>query len=85
MTTAKHIYDEVRNLPESQAQEVLYFVTRLKAKHLEDMGKRRNAALSALAMYRGRFEVAKATLAKSCMTAESFADSNIVSTHKAQI
>lgn len=59
MTTADHIYDEVRNLPESQAREVLDFVTRLKAKRLADAGARRNTALSTLAKYRGRFEATK--------------------------
>jgi hypothetical protein len=31
MSTAAHIYNEVRTLPESQAREVLDFVARLKA------------------------------------------------------
>jgi hypothetical protein len=59
MTTAEHIYDEVRTLPESEAREVLDFVTRLKAKRNADQGARRKAALSTLAKYRGRFEAAK--------------------------
>jgi len=61
MTTAEHIYDEVRTLPESQAQEVLDFVARLKAKRLADAGTRRKTALSTLAKYRGRFEATKTT------------------------
>lgn len=51
MSAAEHIYNEVRTLPESQAREVLDFVVRLKT--------RRQAALSTLAKYRGRFEAVK--------------------------
>jgi len=59
MSTAEHIYNEVRTLPESQAREVLDFVERLKAKRHADAAARRAAALSTLAKYRGRFEAAK--------------------------
>jgi hypothetical protein len=59
MSTAEHIYDEVRTLPESQAREVLDFVTRLKAKRHADHDARRKAALSTLAKYRGRFEAVR--------------------------
>jgi hypothetical protein len=59
MSTAEHIYDEVRTLPESQAREVLDFVTRLKAKRHADHEARRQGALSVLTKYRGRFEAAK--------------------------
>jgi hypothetical protein len=59
MSTAEHIYDEVRTLPESQAREVLDFVTRLKAKRHADHEARREGALSVLAKYRGRFEAVK--------------------------
>jgi hypothetical protein len=61
MSTAEHIYNEVRTLPESQAREVLDFVTRLKAKRHADHGARRKAALGTLAKYRGRFEAVKTT------------------------
>ena len=57
MTTAEHIYRELRKLSESEAREVLKFVTRLKAKRPADA--RRNIALSTLAKYRGRFEAMK--------------------------
>jgi len=56
MSTAEHIYNEVRTLPESQAREVLDFVARLKAKRDADHEARRKAALGTLAKYRGRFE-----------------------------
>lgn len=59
MSTAENIYNEVRTLPESQAREVLDFVTRLKAKRHADAEARRAAALSTLAKYRGRFEAAR--------------------------
>jgi len=59
MSTAEHIYDEVRTLPESQAREVLDFVARLKAKRHADHETRRTAALDTLARYRGRFEAVK--------------------------
>jgi hypothetical protein len=59
VTTADHIYDEVRTLPDSQAREVLDFVTRLKANRRADQEERRKAALSTLAKYRGRFEAVK--------------------------
>jgi hypothetical protein len=58
MSTAEHIYDEVRTLPESQAREVLDFVARLKAKRQVDHDARRKAALDTLSKYRGRFEAA---------------------------
>jgi len=59
MSTAEHIYDEVRTLPESQAREVLDFVARLKSKRHADHETRRTAALDTLAKYRGRFEAVK--------------------------
>jgi DNA-binding protein H-NS len=59
MNTADHIYNEVRTLPESQAREVLDFVTTLKAKRRANAAARRAAALKTLAKYRGRFEAAK--------------------------
>jgi hypothetical protein len=59
MTTAEQIYNEVRTLPESQAREVFDFVARLKAKCQTDTEARRNAALSTLARYRGRFEASR--------------------------
>ena len=59
MSTAEHIYDEVRTLPESQAREVLDFVSRLKAKRHADHETRRTVALDTLAKYRGRFEAVK--------------------------
>jgi hypothetical protein len=59
MSTAEHIYDEVRTLPESQAREVLDFVTRLKAKRDADHEARRQSALSVLTKYRGRFAAVK--------------------------
>ena len=59
VTTAEHIFDEVRTLPESEAREVLDFVTRLKASRRTDQEERRKAALSTLAKYRGRFEAVK--------------------------
>ena len=59
MSTADHIYNEVRTLPESQAREVLDFVTALKAKRNANAAARRTAALKTLAKYRGRFEATK--------------------------
>lgn len=59
MSTADHIYNEVRNLPEAQAREVLDFVTTLKAKRQANAAARRSAALKTLAKYRGRFEAAR--------------------------
>jgi hypothetical protein len=59
MSTAEHIYDAVRTLPESQAREVLDFVTHLKAKRHADHEARRQGALSVLTKYRGRFEAVK--------------------------
>lgn len=59
MSTAEHIYNEVRTLPESQAREVLDFVARLKAKRHADIEARRKAALGTLAKYRGRFAAVK--------------------------
>jgi hypothetical protein len=59
MNTADHIYNEVRTLPESQAREVLDFVTSLKAKRQANAAARRAAALKTLAKYRGRFEAAR--------------------------
>ncbi len=59
MSTAEHIYSEVRTLPESQAREVLDFVARLKAKRHADHESRRKGALSILTKYRGRFEAVK--------------------------
>jgi hypothetical protein len=56
MSTADHIYNEVRTLPEAQAREVLDFVTALKAKRQANAMARRVAALKTLAKYRGRFE-----------------------------
>jgi hypothetical protein len=60
MSTAEHIYNEVRTLPEPQAREVLDFVARLKAKRQAEQAARRKAALDTLAKYRGRFEAVKA-------------------------
>jgi hypothetical protein len=59
MSTAEHIYNEVRTLPESQAPEVPDFVARLKDKRNADIDARRKAALGTLAKYRGRFAAAK--------------------------
>jgi hypothetical protein len=59
MSTADHIYNEVRTLPEAQAREVLDFVTTLKAKRQANAAARRAAALKTLAKYRGRFEGAR--------------------------
>jgi hypothetical protein len=59
MSTAEHIYNEVRTLPESQAREVLAFVARLKAKRHANAEARRQAALCTLTKYRGRFEAVK--------------------------
>lgn len=59
MSTAEHIYNEVRTLPESQAREVLDFVASLKAKRHANAAAQRAAALSTLAKYRGRFEAAR--------------------------
>lgn len=55
MSTAKHIYEEVRTLSEAQARKVLDFVARLKAERRSDHEARRKAALDTLAKYRGRF------------------------------
>lgn len=60
MSTAEHIYNEVRTLSESQAREVLDFVARLKAKRHADNEARRKAALGTLTRYRGRFASVKA-------------------------
>jgi hypothetical protein len=54
MSTAERIYGEACTLPESQAQEVLDFVTRRNAHEA-----RRQGALSVLTKYRGRFEAVK--------------------------
>ncbi len=59
MSTADHIYNEVRTLPEAQAREVLDFVTTLKAKRHANAAARRATALKTLAKYRGRFEAAR--------------------------
>jgi hypothetical protein len=59
MSTVEHIYEAVRTLPESQAREVLDFVTRLKAKRHAGYEARRQGALSVLTQYRGRFEAVK--------------------------
>ena len=59
MSTAEHIYNEVRTLSESQALEVLDFVACLKAKGHADDEARRKAALHTLAKYRGRFAAVK--------------------------
>ena len=56
MNTAEQIYNEVRTLPEPQAQRVLDFVTQIKAQPPEDAETRRTAALATLAKYRGRYE-----------------------------
>lgn len=54
------IRDE-RTLPEAQAQEVLDFITTLKATRHANAAARRAAALKTLAKYRGRFEAARTT------------------------
>lgn len=59
MSTAEHIYQEVRTLPESQARQVLDFVARLKATRQAGIEARRQAALGTLAKYRGRFKAEK--------------------------
>jgi len=59
VSTAERIFSEVQTLPEPQAQEVLDFVARLKAKPQADAEARRQAALRTLAKYRGRFEAVK--------------------------
>ncbi len=56
MSTAERIFSEVRTLTEPQAQEVLDFVARLKARPRGDAEARRQVALRTLAKYRGRFE-----------------------------
>jgi hypothetical protein len=59
MSVADRIYDEVRTLPESQAREVLDFITTLKARRHANAAARRAAALKTLARYRGRLEAAR--------------------------
>ena len=61
MSTAERVYKEVRTLPEAQAQEVLDFVTTLKAARRANAEARRTAALKTLAKHRGRFEAARTT------------------------
>ncbi|MEJ1966056.1 MAG: hypothetical protein WDO56_32700 [Gammaproteobacteria bacterium] len=61
MSTAERIYNEVRPLPEAQAQEVLAFIATLKAARDLNAEARRAAALETLARYRGRFEAARTT------------------------
>jgi hypothetical protein len=58
MSTAERIYNEVRTLPEAEAQEVLDFVTTLKAARHANAEARREAALKTLAKYHGRIEAA---------------------------
>lgn len=60
MSTAEHIYNEVRTLREAKAREALDFVARLKTKRHADNEARRKAALGTLAKYRGRFAAVKA-------------------------
>lgn len=59
MSTAEHIYNDMSTLPESQAREVLDFVTQLKAERHADNEARRKAALGTLAKYRGHFAAVK--------------------------
>ena len=59
MNTAQKIFEEVRALPESQAREVLDFVSHLKAQRNADPEARRATALQTLAKYRGRFDPVK--------------------------
>ncbi len=59
MNTADKIFAEVQALPETQAREVLDFVSRLKAQRDSDRDARRTAALRTLAQFRGRFDPVK--------------------------
>ena len=56
MTLADKIFAEVLALPDTQAREVLDFVGFLKSKQHFDRLHQRQAALAALARYRGRFK-----------------------------
>jgi hypothetical protein len=57
MTTAERIFEEVRALPETQAREVLDFVSSLKSRRMTDKSTQRD--MSAFdrfgAVYDGRF------------------------------
>jgi hypothetical protein len=59
LNTAERIFSEVQALPEPQAQEVLDFVARIKARTQVRAEAQREAALQTLAKYRGRFEATK--------------------------
>lgn len=79
MSTAEHIYNEVRTLPESQAREVFDFVARLKATRHADSEAQRKAALGTLAKYRGRL-VAVNTQRDELNDRGGLADANTPST-----
>jgi hypothetical protein len=59
MTIAEKIFAEVRELPDTQAREVLDFVGFLKSKQYTDRLAERKIALTELARYRGRFKAEK--------------------------
>lgn len=59
MSTAEDIYAEVKTLPEAEARAVLDFVVRLKGRREMSNEARRDAALSTLRRYRGRFTAVK--------------------------
>jgi hypothetical protein len=59
MTIAEKIFEEVRTLPETQAQAVLDFVSVLKTKQQSNRVTARKTALEQLARYRGRFKANK--------------------------
>jgi hypothetical protein len=59
MNTAEKIIQEVRTLPEAQAQEVLDFVGFLKSKQQAETSAARKAARAGLARFRGRFKAVK--------------------------
>lgn len=59
MNTADRIYETVKTLSEQSACEVLSFVEKLKAKHIENEHSRKALALAKLAKYRGRVKAKK--------------------------
>ena len=59
MNTAEKIFEKVQTLPESQAREVLEFVSQLETRRDADRDARRATALRTLAKYRGRFDPVK--------------------------
>jgi hypothetical protein len=59
MNTVDRIYETVKTLSEQSACEVLSFVEKLKANHIENEHSRKALALAKLAKYRGRVTAEK--------------------------